>query len=136
MNSFNHYAYGAIGEWLYKYVDGIDIDPLNPGYKHILFAPHPGGALSNASAELKSIYGPVKSSWSIDKSQFTYDLVIPANATATVTLPNADLTKVMLNQLPLSGCKECKATQNGDNTIVQLGSGSYRFSYSTGSFGK
>ena len=131
MNSFNHYAYGAIGEWLYKYVAGVDIDPMNPGYKHILFHPHPGGQLSRASAELKSIYGPVKSVWSLDQAQFTYEVTIPANTTATVTLPHADQANVTLNLLPLAGNKECKAEQKGDQTIVQLGSGNYKFNYTS-----
>ena len=134
MNSFNHYAYGAIGEWLYKHVAGLDIDPMNPGYKHILFYPHPGGALTKASVELKSIYGPIKSAWNIDQSQFTYDVTVPANTTATVTLPFADLTKVMINQLPLSGNKGCKAEQKGGETIVELGSGNYSFAYSSDKF--
>ncbi len=134
MNSFNHYAYGAIGEWLYKHVAGLDIDPMNPGYKHILFYPHPGGGLTKASAELKSMYGPIKSSWNINQSQFTYEVAIPANATATVTLPNAVLTGVQLNQSPLSANKAIKAAQNGNETIVELGSGKYSFTYSSDKF--
>lgn len=131
MNSFNHYAYGAIGEWLYKYVAGLDIDPEHPGYKHILFFPHPGGALTQASAELKSMYGPIKSSWNIIQSQFTYAVKIPANTTATVTLPYADLTSVQVNKSPLSGNSTFKAVQNGEETEVELGSGNYNFSYSS-----
>ncbi len=134
MNSFNHYAYGAIGEWLYKHVAGLDLDPQNPGYKHMFLSPHPGGELTKASAELKSMYGLIKSSWKLDQSQFTYEVTIPANTTASVILPHADLTKVMLNQLPLSGSKICKAQQNGDETLVQLGSGNYQFTYSSDQF--
>ena len=134
MNSFNHYAYGAIGEWLYKHVAGIDIDPLNPGYKHLLLAPHPGGELTKASAELKSMYGLIKSSWKLEQAQFTYEVTVPANTTATVTLPHADLAKVICNLLPLSGCKICKSEQNGDATIVQLGSGNYQFTYASDQF--
>ena len=134
MNSFNHYAYGAIGEWLYKHVAGLDIDPQHPGYKHILFNPHPGGSLTKASAELKSMYGPIQSAWNIKDSQFTYDVTIPANTTATITLPHADLTKVTINQLPLSGSKVCKAEQKGEETVVEIGSGSYKFAYSSDLF--
>jgi len=134
MNSFNHYAYGAIGEWLYKHVAGIDIDPLNPGYKHLLLAPNPGGELTKASAEMKSMYGLIKSSWKLEQAQFTYEVTVPANTTATVTLPHADLAKVICNLLPLSGCKICKSEQNGDATIVQLGSGNYQFTYASDQF--
>ena len=134
MNSFNHYAYGAIGEWLYKYVAGVDIDPENPGYKHILLYPHPGGQLTRASAELNSMYGPVKSAWNLDQAQFTYEVTIPANTTATVMLPHADPATVTINQLPLSANKEYKAEQKGDQTIVQLGSGNYKFTYASEQF--
>ncbi len=134
MNSFNHYAYGAIGEWLYKHVAGIDLDPQNPGYKHFFLSPHPGDGLTNASAELKSIYGVIRSSWKLDQSHFSFDVTIPANTTASVTLPHAELAKAMLNQLPLAGSKLGKAEQNGPDTIVQLGSGNYQFSYDTDQF--
>ena len=87
MNSFNHYAYGAIGEWLYTYVAGITIDEENPGYKHFVLAPHPGGGLTNANAEFNSMYGKITSSWRIEGASFTYEVEVPANTTATVILP-------------------------------------------------
>ena len=65
MNSFNHYAYGAIGAWMYSVVAGIDLDPAEPGYKHVLIQPQPGGGLTKASASLRSMYGEIVSSWSI-----------------------------------------------------------------------
>ncbi|MFY0653381.1 MAG: glycoside hydrolase family 78 protein [Cyclobacteriaceae bacterium] len=89
MNSFNHYAYGAIGEWMYNYIGGLSIDPENPGYKHILFNPHPGGGLTSATAEINTLYGTAKSSWKIEGEQFIYEVTVPTNTTATVTLPNS-----------------------------------------------
>src|SRR5665647_3668205 len=130
----NHSAYGAIGEWLYRHVAGIDLDPLHPGYKHILLAPHPGGDLTKAAAELSSLYGMIKSSWKLDKTQIVYDVTIPANTTAKVTLPHAELAKVMVNQLPVSGSKICKAEQVKDATTVELGSGNYQFTYDSDQF--
>ena len=50
MNSFNHYAYGAIGEWMYRVVAGLELDPREPGYKHVLVQPQPGGGLTSAEA--------------------------------------------------------------------------------------
>ncbi len=134
MNSFNHYAYGAIGEWLYKHVAGLEIDPLNPGYKHIVLAPHPGGDLTKASVEFKSMYGLIKSSWILNQSQFSYEVTVPANTTAMVTLPHAELASVKLNMLPLADSKVCTAEQNGGTTIVQLGSGNYTFTYTSDKF--
>lgn len=89
MNSFNHYAYGAIGEWLYTYVSGIKIDENNPGYKHFVLAPHLGGGLTGARAELDSMYGKIKSAWKIEGGIFIYEIEIPANTTATVILPHS-----------------------------------------------
>jgi alpha-L-rhamnosidase len=125
MNSFNHYAYGAIGEWLYNYVAGIQIDPENPGYKHFFLAPHPGGGLSHAKAVYKSMFGEIKSDWKLEGNQMVYDITIPANTTATVTLPSASPEKVLLNDSPLKN----DAQQNDEGVTLKLGSGEYRFSY-------
>lgn len=125
MNSFNHYAYGAIGDWLYRYVAGIDIDENHPGYKHFILAPHPGGGLTKASAELESSYGKIVSSWNISQNEFTYDIEIPANTSATVTLPNAKLNTVMLNDQSIGS----NAKQYDKNVSIEMGSGKYRFRY-------
>lgn len=93
MNSFNHYAYGAIGEWLYTYVSGIKIDESRPGYKHFYIAPHPGGGLTYAKAEYKSMYGKIMSSWKVDGEKVLIDVEIPANTTATVVLPGTNERK-------------------------------------------
>ena len=87
MNSFNHYAYGAIGAWLYAVVAGIDADPEQPGYKHILFHPQPGGGLTHARATLQSMYGLIVSDWQIENGTFEWEIVVPPNTTATATLP-------------------------------------------------
>ncbi len=86
MNSFNHYAYGAIGEWLYATVAGIDFDVNKPGYKHIILRPEPGGTLTSAKAELITRYGKVISAWKIDGKKIYYQFVIPPNTTATIVL--------------------------------------------------
>jgi alpha-L-rhamnosidase len=125
MNSFNHYAYGAIGEWLYRYVAGLDVDADAPGYKHILFAPHPGGGLKNADATFHSLYGMIKSSWKIEDNKLVYDVIVPANTTATVTLPGAQADQVILNGKVI---KE-GINQLDKGVLIELGSGSYQFSY-------
>ncbi|MBL7967743.1 MAG: glycoside hydrolase family 78 protein [Prolixibacteraceae bacterium] len=129
MNSFNHYAYGAIGEWLYHYVAGIEIDQAKPGYKHFLLAPHPGGGLTNVAAEFESLYGKIKSGWKLDGKQMTYEVTVPANTTATVTLPSASAGDVKLNgqELPENLKSGLKTTDKNVSLIV--GSGSYSFSY-------
>lgn len=129
MNSFNHYAYGAIGEWLYTYVAGIQIDAENPGYKHFFLAPHPGGGLTYASATFQSVYGKIKSAWKIEGGNMVYDVKVPANTTATVVLPSASLGKVTVNSASLQDDKNKSAQQSGKAVTLKLGSGDYKFSY-------
>lgn len=133
MNSFNHYAYGAIGDWLYRHVAGIDIDENQPGYKHFKLAPHVGkGELTKVSSKLETIYGQIVSAWTIDKDKFIYTIEIPANTTATVTLPYARVADVKVNNNSL----DKKATQNGRDVLIEMGSGKYQFIYAIGYLNK
>jgi alpha-L-rhamnosidase len=89
MNSFNHYAFGAVGAWMYQTIAGVDLDEAQPAYKHILFRPRPGGGLTFARATLKSMYGAIESAWRIDDGQrFTLDVTVPPNTAASVFLPD------------------------------------------------
>jgi alpha-L-rhamnosidase len=126
MNSFNHYAYGAIGDWMYRTVAGLQ--EASPGYKNITIAPQPGGKLTHASAELKTIYGPAKSSWRTENGIFKTDIVIPANTTATVTLPQAAGKKITEQAKDIVQQKFKTETSNKDLTLT-LGSGTYHFEY-------
>ncbi len=94
MNSFNHYAYGAIGMWMYSVVAGIEIDEAKPGYKHIVIAPRPGGGLTYAKASVESVYGMVASGWEITGGKMTLRVEIPANTTATVKMPSGKVEEV------------------------------------------
>ena len=96
MNSFNHYAYGAIGEWLYTHVAGLRTDPARPGYRHFFLDPHPGGGLTNATADIDTPYGPAKSAWEIVGGNLVYEVIIPANTEATLTLPVATGSSVQV----------------------------------------
>jgi alpha-L-rhamnosidase len=87
MNSFNHYAYGAIGKWMYQVVAGIGIDEKNPAYKHIIIQPRPGGGLTSAKATHQSMYGEIVSGWKLDGEQLIMVLEIPANTSATFYIP-------------------------------------------------
>ena len=87
MNSFNHYAYGAIGDWMASTVAGIDLDPEVPGYRRSLLAPRPGGGLQRAEATLKTVYGPLRSAWSLEDDRFRWETEVPANTTARAVLP-------------------------------------------------
>jgi alpha-L-rhamnosidase len=130
MNSFNHYAYGAIGEWLYRVVAGIDIDHQNPGYKHIIIRPHPGGGLTYAKARLDSMYGQIESAWRLEGKVMTVDIEIPPNTTATVRLPSAKVTDVTEGGKQLSDVEAILQTsQDGDTAVIHIASGRYSFQY-------
>ncbi|MEO0731794.1 MAG: family 78 glycoside hydrolase catalytic domain [Bacteroidota bacterium] len=85
MNSFNHYAYGAIGQWLYERVAGIR--PRAAGYREIEFAPLPGGPLTSAAATYESPYGRIASSWSLEGGDMRLELTVPPGTTGRLTLP-------------------------------------------------
>ena len=87
MNSFNHYAYGCVCQWLWEDVAGIAADPQTPGFKHIIMSPHPDRRLGHVSAEYHSAAGLIKSAWNYDGDQWTWKFTIPQRAYATVTLP-------------------------------------------------
>lgn len=130
MNSFNHYAYGAIGEWMYRVIAGIDIDPAQPGYKHVLIQPHPGGGLTSAKASVHGMYGKVASSWEVKDGKMTMSVVVPANTTATVQLPGARLEVVMESGKALASDTGISNVRQGDRAVVvDAGSGEYEFMY-------
>ena len=101
MNSFNHYAYGAVVEWMYKYMLGIVVDEDKPGFKHIILKPQPDLRTAEelpsgqenvrwARGEFDSVAGNIKVSWNIEESSFTYNVSIPKNTTATLYMPVFD----------------------------------------------
>jgi alpha-L-rhamnosidase len=127
MNSFNHYAYGAIGDWLYRKMVGLDTYEDGVGYKHIKIQPHIGGDFTTASASLKTYYGTASNSWKIDGDKIEMDVEIPANTKATVFIPasNADAITESGKSLSAQNIK-VDATENG-YVQVEVGSGKYHF---------
>lgn len=86
MNSFNHYAYGAVASWMYGTVAGINYDENNPAYKHIIIRPIPDRRLEWAKASLDSRSGMIESGWKYEGDKVVYDITIPDGATATIIL--------------------------------------------------
>ena len=131
MNSFNHYAYGAIGDWLYRYVAGLNPDEQYPGYKHILIRPQPGGGLTFATASLATHYGKASVFWEKRKEKgMTVEVEVPCNTTATVFLPGAAGKKVLLDGLPVEKTiNPEKFREEGKDVVLEVGSGMYRFDY-------
>lgn len=86
MNSFNHYAYGAVGDWMVSTVAGLELDPIKPGYKQILFKPRPGGTITRAEATLKTQHGRAGIRWKLKGNELHLDLAIPAGCQGTLSL--------------------------------------------------
>jgi alpha-L-rhamnosidase len=132
MNSFNHYAYGAIGDWMVRVVAGLDLDEAEPGYRHLVIHPQPGGGLTSARAELMTQYGSAASGWKLEGGQLRLDVRVPANTHATVRLPGATLAQVTEGGRAVASATAIKsATQVGDAVVVEVGSGDYDFGYAT-----
>ena len=87
MNSFNHYAYGAVGAWMVRSVAGLDVDAANPGYKAIVFRPRPGGTLTWAEARLETPFGEASIRWDLDDSELKLSLQIPPGASGRLSIP-------------------------------------------------
>ncbi len=127
MNSFNHYAYGAVGDWLYRKVAGIDIDPARPGFKSIIIKPHPGGEMNNVNASHDSPYGKVSSKWEIKDGKFTLVVTVPVNTAATVYMPTTD-GHVLLDDVAITDVEPLSVEGvNYDYVGVKVGSGQYTF---------
>jgi alpha-L-rhamnosidase len=91
MNSYNHYAFGAVGEWIYKTIGGIDLDHDRPAYKHIHFRPTPGGGITWARTSLETLYGKVECNWKQIGDEIDIELLVPGNTTATLHVGGRNL---------------------------------------------
>ena len=87
MNSFNHYAYGCVCEWIWETVAGIKSDPAAPGFKHIILAPVPDKRLGYCDAEYKSAAGLIKSCWKYEGDEWIWNFTVPEGSVASVTVP-------------------------------------------------
>ena len=122
MNSYNHYAFGSVVAWVYRYVAGIDTTPEAPGFKDIVIHPHPDARMPSARAEYESIYGRISSEWSAAANgPFTLRLTIPPNTNATVLLPLLPGKRVTESGNPVEGRAQ------GASYVVRVGSGVYNF---------
>lgn len=132
MNSFNHYSYGAVGDWMYRKVAGLDMDGSSPAFKRIRIEPLFGSTLlDRAEASYRSMYGFVKSGWTVNGSRIEVSAAIPANTTAVIVLKGASAAGVTESGSALSGgaagVKSFRETSDG--LEIEVGSGEYRFAY-------
>jgi len=128
MNSYNHYAYGAVAEWLYRYAAGIDESTEDPGFHRIVLHPQFDFTLGEAKATYDSVYGPITSNWKTDGNSIKWDVIIPPNTTSLIYLPSSVATRI------LEGGKDIRQSagvslvlKDSHNAIYEAGAGSYSF---------
>ena len=125
-HSLNHYAYGAIGNWLYQVVAGIV--PGAPGYRHTMFQPQPGGGLTLASSTYQSLYGEIATSWQMDGERFRLTVTVPTNTTATVVIPTRLGGRITEGGVALSSAEGIRGLRSEQKaTTIEIGSGTYTF---------
>ncbi|MBS9461867.1 family 78 glycoside hydrolase catalytic domain [Flagellimonas sp. 389] len=126
MNSLNHYAYGAVGEWMYERIAGIK--PLQPGYKEIRIAPIPGGGLNSAEASYESPYGKIESSWKIDGGNFELKATVPPNTTAKIHIPIQNPKEMLVDGKQISANSSLSLiNENPDSIELTALPGTYIF---------
>ncbi|NLH40417.1 MAG: family 78 glycoside hydrolase catalytic domain [Planctomycetes bacterium] len=126
MNSFAHYSFGAVCEWMFRTIGGIDTD--GPGYKRILIRPTPGGRLSWARTTYDSIQGRIATAWKLDGDKLQLDVTIPANTTATVHIPAADPSAILEGRKPAPQAEGVRLIgAQGGEVLFEIGSGTYHF---------
>jgi len=131
MNSFSHYAFGSVVQWMFAQMGGIE--PITPGYKTISIKPYidlrnNAQTLNGVHAHYNSIRGEIKTYWKREAKQLILNVTIPVNTTAHVTIPDASLAKVTEGGRSLTKVKGIlSSNQLGNNVMVIVGSGSYEF---------
>jgi alpha-L-rhamnosidase len=127
MNSFNHYALGSVGEWLYRGIAGLDQAPGSVGYRELLIRPRPG-RLTSASARYESVRGAVATSWTCKDDVFRLAVTVPPGATATVHIPSADPGGVRERGLPVREATGVRVLHTEPGVLVcLLTSGDFQF---------
>ncbi|MEJ8768127.1 family 78 glycoside hydrolase catalytic domain [Prevotella sp. HCN-7019] len=138
MNSFNHYSYGAVAEWMYRYMAGIEADEQNAGFKNIILQPYPDTRttlpqgqerITSVDATVASNYGSIKSAWQLGADgSLSYKVTVPANTTARLLMPVAEGSKVYEGSRPAEESEGVKYEgTTDDRAVFTLGSGSYSF---------
>lgn len=128
MNSFNHWAFGAVGEWMWREIAGIHPDDAAPGYAHFFVRPRPGGGLTWARGSYDSIRGRIQTEWRVAEGGLTLKVQVPANTTATVWVPAAEAGGVTESGKPANQAAGLRELGWRDGAAgFEVGSGEYVF---------
>jgi alpha-L-rhamnosidase len=126
MNSFNHYTFGSVSDWMWKNIVGIDT--VGPAFKRIVIHPRVGGGLEWAKGTYESVRGPIGVDWKKTGERLSIDISIPPNSTATVYVPVTEKTVVKESGNPIGDVAGVKTLRHEDGCVVfAVGSGTYRF---------
>lgn len=128
MNSFNHWAFGSVGEWIWRHLAGINPDEQQPGFRHFIVRPRPGPGFTWARGSYDSIRGTIASDWRIEGERFTLNVQVPPGTTATVCVPAGDPATIRESGKPADqapGVRLVGAEQGG--AVYRVDSGGYRF---------
>ncbi len=130
MNSFNHYSLGSVGEWLFRHVAGIELDPDQPGFQQFILRPFIRKDLDSARACYRSMHGEIVSDWKRNGDQLTWNVRIPANTSATVFIPSAATAVVTDDGVPIEKAPGITVTgRDNSGLICNVAAGVYQFSF-------
>ncbi len=128
MNSFNHWALGAVGEWMTRHILGFQPEETHPGWERFTIHPRPGGGVTWARGHYESPRGRIASDWRLTPGEFRLDVIVPANTSAAVHFPTREAARIReggttVDRVP--GIRHLRTL--GDETVMEVASGSYRF---------
>jgi alpha-L-rhamnosidase len=127
MNSYNHYAYGAVGDWIYRYAAGIDATPNDPGFHTVLLHPNFDSRLGGVNFSYESSYGKISSSWKVAGRTATWNLTIPPNSSGLLKLNAAEQGKYRLDRKALADNSKIAGKDVSGGRAFELPSGTYEF---------
>jgi len=127
MNSFNHYSYGAVADWIYRSVAGIDATPDDPGFRTIVLHPHFDARLGNIAFDYQSPMGPIHSDWKVTGNKAEWHVTLPANTTGWLPLSAPEAAHYKMDGLPINQNPKAKFGSRDGKTGIELRPGSYNF---------
>jgi alpha-L-rhamnosidase len=127
MNSYNHYAYGAVADWIYRYAAGVDATPLDAGFHTIVLHPVFDSRLGSAAFDYDSAYGTIHSSWTVKNSNADWHLTLPANTTGWLEVKKSDAVHYKIDGIAISASNTARAATHDGKDGFELASGQYTF---------
>jgi alpha-L-rhamnosidase len=128
MNSYNHYAYGAVGEWLYRYAAGIDTVAADPGFHTIALHPVFDARLGSLDFSYESPYGTIRSTWKATGSEANWQLTIPPNSKGRLQLPAEQARHYLLDGKDIARSTKAKVVPNeAGEQVYEFEAGTYSF---------